>query len=603
MVGEACNSIDSELDFSQYDNDGDGECDVIIVLYAGVGEASSGVEDSVWPCQWELSSSDYGKNLTLDNTKVSKFAVFNELNGEYTSKIDGIGTFCHEFSHCLDLPDFYDTQYGPHFGMANWSLMDYGSYNDDGYTPIGYSAYEKWFMGWIDLDEYTENTQYTLPVFNQKNIETDKAVKITNDKDSNEYYILENRANQGWDKYMPAEGLMITHVTYKASSWTGNTVNDYDTQLMTIIPADGELKMDTESYYGTTYYTINEASLKGDLWPYNGNNELTDTSSPAAKVNTGSYMSKPITEITKNSDGTVSFWVMKGATPTVATPINVSHNVESETSATISWEAGDDTDVTYTVEVAKYQEPTYELVSSTDFTSSSISWTEDGSVNSNNGETYLGSSKRTGSLTSPVFTTGDDGVVSVVFYAKYYDSGSSIKVSLLNSNGSEVDTETVTLTGDYEQYCVVFNGTANAKAYICFESLAARKRVYLRSADIYKGDASSIVSDVRARAAAETMTFTGITETHLLVENLETGETYTYRVKAVPTNSEEFADSKWSEKGQFTLDNSAVSTITVDTNAAAEYFTLQGIRVKGTPTTPGIYVRRAGSQTLKVVIK
>jgi hypothetical protein len=99
------------------------------------------------------------------------------------------------------------------------------------------------------------------------------------------------------------------------------------------------------------------------------------------------------------------------------------------------------------------------------------------------------------------------------------------------------------------------------------------------------------------------MTFTGITETHLLVENLETGETYTYRVKAVPTNSEEFADSKWSEKGQFTLDNSAVSTITVDTNAAAEYFTLQGIRVKGTPTTPGIYVRRAGSQTLKVVIK
>lgn len=61
-------------------------------------------------------------------------------------KVEGIGTFCHEFSHCLGLPDFYDTNYNGHFGMASWSLMDSGSYNDDGYTPIGYSAYEKEFM-------------------------------------------------------------------------------------------------------------------------------------------------------------------------------------------------------------------------------------------------------------------------------------------------------------------------------------------------------------------------------------------------------------------------------------------------------------------------
>ena len=222
MVAEGCLGLDNNIDFSQYDNNGDGECDVVIVLYAGDGEASSYADDceyAVWPCQWSLSSSDYGKELNLDGTIVNKFAVFNELNGSDLSRIDGIGTFCHEFSHCLDLPDFYDTQYGPHFGMGDWSLMDGGSYNNDGYTPIGYSAYEKAFMGWIELEEAGENSFYTLPAMNQLSADTDKAVRITNAADPDEFYVLENRARRGWDAYMPAEGMLITHITYSAMAW------------------------------------------------------------------------------------------------------------------------------------------------------------------------------------------------------------------------------------------------------------------------------------------------------------------------------------------------------------------------------------------------
>ena len=213
MVGEGCQGLDNSIDFSKYDNDGDGECDVVIVIYAGDGEASSDAPDAanaVWPCQWELSSSDFGKSLRLDGVKVDKFGVFNELSGFDLSEIDGIGTFCHEFSHCLGLPDFYCTNdYSNYFGMSDWSLMDYGCYNNEGYTPIGYSAYEKNFMGWIDYVEPQDNTRYTLPVFNSKNAANDVALKITNPTNSNEYYIVENRARQGWDRYIYGEGLAL----------------------------------------------------------------------------------------------------------------------------------------------------------------------------------------------------------------------------------------------------------------------------------------------------------------------------------------------------------------------------------------------------------
>jgi M6 family metalloprotease-like protein len=608
MVAEACQALDGSVDFSQYDNDGDGECDVVIVLYAGVGEASSGEEDSVWPCQWWLSDdgSDYGRALTLDGTTVDKFAVFNELYDDGT-KIDGIGTFCHEFSHCLDLPDFYDTEYGPHFGMSWWSLLDTGCYNNDGYTPIGYSAYEKNFMGWIDLEEATANTFYTLPVMNQKSAATDKAVKITNDKDSNEYYILENRAQQGWDKYIDAEGMMITHVTYSANAWTNNVVNNYSLQRMTIIPADGSLKLDKETYYGETYYSANLESLKGDLWPYGSATELTNTSSPAAKVNTGTYMNKPVTAITKNSDGTVSFWFMKSALPAVAAPTSLSATVESATAATISWEPGDQTDVTYTVEVSKHKDVTYQLVSSTNFDDGATGWTLVKGQTDSGDKFYLGSSNYAGSATSPSFTTDDEGKVTLIFTAKSYGSDTKVtaEISLNNAAGTAVlDKTSVSLTDTFTTYCVVLQGTPNSSATLTIANSAKKKRFYLESADIYTGDASEVASSkAPARVASDKLTFTGITDTKLRVSDLEENGTYDYRVCAVPVDTNSFDTSAWTEKAQFTLSGStAITEIAGDnTDAAAEYFNLQGVRVVA-PTAPGIYIRRQGNTATKIAL-
>lgn len=607
MVAQGCLAGDSEIDFTKYDNDGDGECDVVIVLYAGDGEASSydeDAEDAVWPMQWELSGtgSDYGKALTLDKTIVDKFAVFNELNGSNLSRIDGVGTFCHEFSHCLGLPDFYDTNYGPHFGMGPWSLLDSGCYNDDGYTPIGYTAYEKNFMGWIDLEEGKQNTLYTLSPLNMG---ADRAVKLTNAKDKNEYYILENRKKQGWDKYMGYDGLFIYHVTYSASAWNNNTVNDYDLQRMTPVPADGTLKLDKESYRGETYYYINEADLAGDLWPYGNANELTDTSTPAAEVNTGSLLGKPITQITRNADGTISFWCMKDKKPAVAAPVSISHKNLSGNSAEVVWTAGDDNDVTYTLEVAPHKEITYSLISSTTFDSNNHGWTTDGFVDyeSAEGGVRLGSNKNPGILTSKNFTPDDD-VVTVKFVAKAYGNDAAAPEVSLLKNGSKQTTlssESVALSKSYVEYTVVLTGAAGNN---CLIEIAAdnKKRCYVKSVEIYSGDASAAKAKGFAPAAART--FEGIIGTSYVVTDLEAGQKYDCRVKAVAKDVGNFDNSDWSPVYVLEYSTATSAAEIVETVAAEpEYYTLQGIRLGGTPTAAGIYIVRRGDKTQKILVK
>ncbi len=317
MVTEAVELAAADgVSFKPYDTNNDSYCDVVIVIYAGLSESSAPTThpEAIWPCNWDLNSASYysGGNGEFSPSSgdpiVNNFAVFNELYGDDDDgmTIDGIGTFTHEFSHCLGLPDFYDTD-GNHYGLGYWDLLCMGCYNDDGFTPPGYSAYEKVFMGWTEYIIPEPGTYCILPVWNQKNAATDKALCISSDINENEYFVVEYRKKQGWDRFLPGEGIMITHVTYNAYRWASNNLNNQDIQLMTLMNADNSW-----SYYDETY----------DLWPQGSNNAFTDNSTPAAKLNmkangsiTGNagYLGKPITDMVINSNGTASFWYMREA--------------------------------------------------------------------------------------------------------------------------------------------------------------------------------------------------------------------------------------------------------------------------------------------------
>lgn len=273
------------VDFKRYDNNHDGYVDFLYIIYAGYGEASypDMLENTIWPHQWELE-----KPLMLGGVNVQQYACNNELAGHRGNTLAGIGTFCHEFSHCLGLPDFYDTSSeGTAFGMSTWSIMDYGCYNNDGHTPCGYNAYEKDFIGWKLLVELKEPMYVTLKPLS----EGGEACKIVNDANPNEFYVVEHVDQKGWHKYAPASGMMVLHVDYDEEVWYNNEVNnDPNHRHVTIIPADGKL---------------DEQTLAGDVYPgATKNRSLTSTSCPAAKVYTGGYMNKDITDIVAENGAT-----------------------------------------------------------------------------------------------------------------------------------------------------------------------------------------------------------------------------------------------------------------------------------------------------------
>lgn len=613
MVGEACTGLNSQINFSNYDNDGDGECDVVIVLYAGDGEASSFEDDcadSIWPHQWELSGSDYGKALTLDGVRVDKYACFNELYGMDLSKLDGIGCVAHEFSHCLGLPDFYDVNYKNNFGMGPWSLLDSGCYNDEGFTPIGYSGYEKEFMGWVTLQTPTANTHYTLPVWNSKDAAKDIAYKLVSSANPNEYFVLENRQRQGWDKYMVADGMMITHVSYKQSAWDNNEVNTSSPNLMTPVPADNALKLDYSKDYD--YYSPNEESLLGDLWPYKNSTEFTDTSAPAAKLNlTSGKLGKPVTEITRNADGTISFMFMKAALPALSTPVLTQPTDICADGFTANWTHADaPAGTTYTLEVTPYVESAsteiHHAVFPDDFSDNKVWTSTSGYVGKDDNfpdGIKLGSAKQGGAMTSPALDAQGAEKVTVVVTACSYNTASSndnssMKVSTLNAAGTSLGNAIQALDKNYATYSFTLPAAASGNTKVKLETTTSAKgRFVVSEVYVYTGEYNPMA--VR-RAAATPLVYTGITGHSYTVSNL-VGESFKYRVKAVATDSNANTDSDWTPAEIVVLAESGVADIY--TNTPAQYFTLQGVRVNEHQLTPGLYIVRQGAKTSKILVK
>ncbi len=322
MVIEALKLVDSQVNFADYDWNNDKTVEQVYVVYAGQGEADGGADETIWPHEWTLSSASYygdgSGTQTLDGVKIDTYACGGELNGD--NNIAGIGTMCHEFSHCLGYPDFYDTDYSGGQGMGYWDLMDSGSYNDNGYQPAGYTSYERWVAGWKEPIELV-NTQ---SITNMAALQTSgsNSYVIYNKANNNEYYLLENRQKTGWDASLPGKGLLILHVDYNSTVWNNNAPNDDPShQRMTWVAADNNYQYTTDSE-GSKSYTF--AGMKNDPFPYGSVNAFGKSTTPAASLyNNNSdgtkYLDSSVENITQNADGTISFdfvGISNIATPT-----------------------------------------------------------------------------------------------------------------------------------------------------------------------------------------------------------------------------------------------------------------------------------------------
>lgn len=280
VVYAAIEAADASVNFKNYDRDNDGVVDMIYFIFAGNG-ANYGGNDSrlYWPLRSVVyNPSNYGY-VYKDNVLLYDYASSVELAGytyyPNTVTIDGIGTICHEFSHVLGLPDFYDTDYERSGGESHdpgyWSVMAGGSYNNNGRQPVGYSMFERYMIGFAQPETINSSGSYSL-----QNIQTSNTGYRINSSVNKEYFMLENRQKDNkWNAYLPGHGLLVFRVdSTNTSVWNNNTINVNPAHnYYELVRANGWRNSDSDSdpFPGTARVTtLNNITMPASLKTWAG---------------------------------------------------------------------------------------------------------------------------------------------------------------------------------------------------------------------------------------------------------------------------------------------------------------------------------------------
>ena len=289
MVAEACQlAAASGVDFSNYDTNGDGLLDNVFIYYAGHNQAEGGPEESVWPHQSDISY----RGIRLNGVLVGSYACTSEYRGSYGNVRCGIGTFCHEFGHVIGLPDFYDTGYN-YYSVGSWDIMCSGSYNNLGRTPPTYTAYERFYEGWLTPVQLTTPGAYALSPIETSNQAYLIAAEPHNLKGTQpnpaEFFMLEYRDGKGWDMGLPGHGMLVWHIDYSPTAWTANTPNN---------GINGVMRMHLEEANGVPWSkrSLGESGRSSD--PYPG---TTNVTAFTPKLHNGTTLNYPVFEISEHS--------------------------------------------------------------------------------------------------------------------------------------------------------------------------------------------------------------------------------------------------------------------------------------------------------------
>ena len=619
MVAEAVKLAVSGIDLKRYDWDGDGYVDQVYVVYAGYGEHADAPANTIWPHEFELSEAakynDGPGALTINGVTIDTYACSSELRGSSGNKMDGIGTACHEFSHCLAIPDMYDTSAdGENFGMNVWDLMDYGSYNgEDGYgeTPAPFTSYERMYCGWLTPVELTQPCNVNdMPAITKEPVAY--LIRNANPKFPGEYYLLENHQQESWDAYAPAHGMLVLHVDFNSNAWKQNTVNNVAShQRMTIIPADGKL-----SHYNTA----------GDTWPGTSKKTaLTDSSNPAAKLynlnsNGRKFMGHPIENIAEKN-GLISFTFDGGkALPQLATPTALPATQMTANGFTAQWQKVEGA-TSYEVQLTstgsnegcieesilldenfkgfnngKTQDGNQDVANKLDEYTQTAGWTGLKLFTTPRNEVKMGSSSVAGRLTTPAISPSND-VITVVIVARWFNEKSNkLQIGYSEGDGQAELLGEATLEKEDAYFAVPIEDVSEGCQVVFYSSNRAYvSRVIVLDGTFSDDDLSTLfkapVKTIGKRAQAYKSKSQTVTTaaTAYTFTNLTADATYTYRVRAL---ADGFATSNWSEPIQVSL-ATGIHEVTGADDASAQpaaLYDLLGRRITGTPQR-GIYIK------------
>ena len=340
MIAEACKNVSTNVNFADYDQDNDGYIDLVYIIYAGYSESFGGNSaDCLWPKSGSATFNEPGTNnlLKLDGKQIYRYGINNELNATPTvvnnqfngmPLLNGIGLFCHEFSHTMGLPDLYPTVEASRVDNQNpeyWDLMDGGEYTYNGYIPTPYSPWEMDVMGWTAPTELGDEAKQV----NLDSYATSRtAYKINGEND--EYLLIQNIQADGWWMGIAKAfktGMLVWRIDYPYTTVSlDNRLNNVISKPnVMIVPADGDVISDYNHGDGKQWTDDQyKASLQGD--PFPGTTNKTELLS--VELN-NSTLEKPFYNI-KEIDGVITFDYLKDYTTDIDSPV-IQQNQEKDT--------------------------------------------------------------------------------------------------------------------------------------------------------------------------------------------------------------------------------------------------------------------------------
>lgn len=279
-------ALDPIIDFSQFDTNGDGVVDGIIMVHAGPGMEELATPPAIY------SHAGAYTVATNDGVTTGKYACVPECS--IYGNIIPIGTPCHEYGHTLGLPDIYS----PLFESAGiYCLMGAGSWGAlpaNPERPTLLCAELKRQLGWLSPVEVSGN----LPDLVLPPAETNPVCyKITNPANPHEYFLLENRAKIGFDSLMRGDGgLAIWHINLDGSQ------NDTSNRYIALEQADGSFDLE-KKYASTNKDKRTNRGDAGDLYPgAAGNHQFDFATIPGSMSNDGTHALMTLANITFSND-------------------------------------------------------------------------------------------------------------------------------------------------------------------------------------------------------------------------------------------------------------------------------------------------------------
>jgi M6 family metalloprotease-like protein len=600
MVREACQLIHDSLqvDFSQYDYNNDGDVDFVYVIYAGYAESYGASSNTIWPHAANLT--DMGVYASFDGKRLQRYACSSELKYTTGTQLEGIGVFCHEFSHVLGLPDMYNTYQTQSVQLGAWDVMDQGNYNNESHTPPSYSAFERASLGWMTLTELeTPADTMLLPELNDSRM----AYRITTTGNPDEYFTLENRQQQQWDAFQPARGMMVIHVDYDAATWERNGVNSGLHPHYDLVEADGTQGREQQT----------------DLYPTATNDMLTDYSEPNMLAWDGTPTEKGITNIRQLADGNISFSFMRDR---LNSPKHLWASDIEDRAFTLHWKAVAEA-IAYRIDLSEQlcdeENPVlldedFSLMGGDSYPKSGFTdisgqldeythkkgWTGN-DVYEAGGYVRLGSYGTTGILTTPAVNTAADTLTLALRCQSYPGKSVSYTVTLTGTEPAQSYSLKATKTA--EDQLLRFTATSGRRVQASITT--SRERLFIDHLRLFKDtiDADMAWMETETRWTVDSIRPEAIDAPSWCITGLKPQHLYTVMVTALADDanrtsapSEAFSVNTTGNSGE---DTTNIATAVDSPQWRRVCYDLQGRRMQ--KPGKGVYIIRDGRQVRKMV--